>query len=534
MIDTEGYEEQELEVWLSDPQTDVLNARTALILDLAGQGAGKTENIGFSSGFKITEFPQARGFIASNTIMQLNQSTLNKAFSVWKTYFNLTEYDAKSNPDGDYVLDKQPPFHFYKYERLKNYHGTISFKNGCLIYTGSLENYKAHDGKEFAWAELDETKDTKKEALTMVIFARLRQYGLWVDTEGEVYWDNKITIDEAAANNWSSWNPCTIHTSPAEGGVDWLIEMFDLDKYEEEISAALADKYTYFYRQTSQQTIVIYQTYWNEANLPPGYIESRKAQLSESEQLKFIDGYPFSKNGGEYFPNFNRKTHVEPVTHVPGTAHHMMYDFNIMPYLTQLAGDVNYVQRFWHEKEKRKCYVWEEGCIPMQVLRIGIYKEYPMKSPFNSTEQAADAFINDIEPDTYPDVFIYGDASGRNRITGMGDLTQYRILEGKLRRYLPNNWNRVPKANVAILKRRDLMNRIFEGKIPEVEFVIDPSCTETIRDFEFLKLDPTGKGKFEEKVKDPNTGKEYVKLGHISDAVEYFICILCKQYLRVF
>lgn len=535
MTDEIEYREELVEVLLSEPQTDVVNSRSPLVLDMAGQGAGKTDNIGFRSGFFITNFPEAKGFIAANTYLQLTQSTLNKAFKVWEKYFGLTEYDAKSNPDGDFVLDKQPPAHFKKFERLKNYNGTISFRDGCLIYCGSLDNFKAHDGKEFAWAELDETKDTKKEALTTVILARLRQFGLWTDDEGGAYWNNTISLAEAEANGWKSFNPCAIHSSPAEGGVDWIIEMFGLGEYDEEILEILSDTYQYFFKQDAQTTVVIYQTYWNEENLPPGYIESRKAQLNEGEQLKFIDGYPFSKTGGEYYPHFNRKVHVgREEYHKPGDLTHLTYDFNVAPYLTQIRMAVEYITRYWHEKEKRKVNEPEPGTVPFDVMRIAVYKEDLMRSPYNSTEHAAQAFADDVEPGTYPDVLVHGDSSGRNRITGLGNLTQYKIIEGKLLNFLPSNWMQVPLANMAVLKRRDLMNRIFEGKIPEVEFIIHDSCTETIRDFEYLKEHPDGSGKYKEKAKDPNTGKEYEKIGHISDAVEYMVCDLCKQYMRVF
>lgn len=524
-------ETAELEVLLSEPQTDVIEARTALILDMAGQGAGKTENIGLSTGFMVTEFPKIKGFIGANTYLQLTQSTLNKAFAGWEKYYGLSEYDAKTNPGGHYIIDKAPPAHFIRYEKLKNYHNTISFRNGAMVYVGSLDNYKAHDGKEFGWAHLDETKDTKKEALTIVILARLRQYGLWVDSEGNAHFDEACTLDQAEERDWKSWNPCYIHTSPAEGGVDWLIDMFDLGSYEDDIRKTLSDPYKYYYREDDQRTVVIYQTYWNEENLPPGYIESRKSQLSDNEQLKFIDGYPFSKTGGEFFPSFARKKHVGKIKYEAGKTIHLTYDFNVMPYVTQIAAQVEYVTRWWCEKTKTKTMFPEQGRAQMDVMQIRFFKEYCLPSPLNSTEAACDAFINDMEDDNV-DVFLYGDASGRNRITGLPHLTQYKIIEGKLSRYLPNNFMRVPKANMARLKRRDLLNRILEDKIPTVELIIDEECKETIRDMEYVKLGVDGKVK--EKVKDPNSGMLYEKIGHTSDALEYLVCELCKQYLRDF
>ena len=50
-------------------------------------------------------------------------------------------------------------------------------------------------------------------------------------------------------------------------------------------------------------------------------------------------------------------------------------------------------------------------------------------------------------------------------------------------------------------------------------------------DFEFLKQAPDG-GKFKEKETDPSTGKQYEKIGHTSDTLEYFICELLKYLLK--
>lgn len=80
---------------LSHPQNAVLKARTPLVLDMAGQGGGKTEMIGIMSAILIMGFPQVKGFIGANTYMQLSQTTLEKAMGVWAKYFGWDEYDRK-------------------------------------------------------------------------------------------------------------------------------------------------------------------------------------------------------------------------------------------------------------------------------------------------------------------------------------------------------------------------------------------------------------------------------------------------------
>ena len=281
---------------LSYPQLDVYYARTPLVLDMAGQGSGKTENIGVQTIEVIEKAPQIKGFIGANTYNQLSQSTLTKAFAAWEKYKGWVEFD-KDNPHGCYVVDKKPPAHFKKYHKLKSYNNTISFDNGCLIFTGSLDNYKAHDGKEFGWAHLDETKDTAKEALTHVIFGRLRQMGLYYDTAQElVYCEDK---EEAERLGYTPFNPCYIHTSPAYGGVDWLVEMFRLNVGDRpnEIKQTLLNKNDYYLLREDNITAVIYQTFWNELNLPAGWIDNKLKTMTSDEAMLFVYGFPFSRTG---------------------------------------------------------------------------------------------------------------------------------------------------------------------------------------------------------------------------------------------
>lgn len=530
-------EPEELECIYSEPQIDIIESRAAVILDMAGQGGGKTELIGLLSGMMVNDFPKCKGFIGANTDIQLSQTTLNRVFKIWKRVFGFTQYDPKFNVGGHYVIDKVPPPHFLRNEELKGYYNTISFKNGAMIFVGNLNNYLAHDGKEFAYAHLDETKDTKEEALTTVIFARLRQFGLWFNKEGEVIFDDTVTPREQEERGLTGWNPCYIHTSPSEGGVDWLIKMFGLADHEQEIRKRCTDPYDYFHKVIGDNEIVIYSTFWNEENLRPGYIQQRLNQLSENQALKFIYSYPFSKSGGEYYPNFSRLKTVRHLPFLRDKAVSLTYDFNVVPYYTQLAAQVIYTTQWvkregkaWIRREEapygellEEIDLWEE----VEVMQIRFYKEYCMVSPDDSGEAAVGAFDADMQVmDASPDVLVYGDATGRGRIIGLGGSTQYSLIQPHLYKYISDGWLRVGLTNLLNLKRRELMNRIFEDKIPDVQVLIDPSCEELLRDCEYVKLNSAGDGKNPEK----KDGRETI--GHTSDAMEYLVCELCKDYLK--
>ena len=110
----------------------------------------------------------------------------------------------------------------------------------------------------------------------------------------------------------------------------------------------------------------------------------------------------------------------------------------------------------------------EVGFEAINVTRIKFCKEFCLKPPQNETEQAAEVLGLWLQANGFTgDVAIYGDASGHNRITGLGALTQYKILRRVMAKYYANDVL-ADKANISVLQRKKLLNRIFEGKFPEI------------------------------------------------------------------
>lgn len=501
------------EITLSTPQIKVISSRTPLTLNMAGQRSGKTFIMGFKSGLYIKNAPRIAGMIAANTYKQLTQTTLREVKKVWKSVYGFTEYDNNGNPNGDYVVNKIPPEHFNKFETFESYNSIISFKNGGIIFIASLVNYMAHDGKNIGWAELDETKDTKEDALKAVILARLSQPGF-------VY--NKITLevnyieDVDDPENYIEWNPCTINTSPAVGVTQWLTDLFKLEKYQEEILRSLTGKEHLYYFENTDFTVCISSTHHNAHNLSKNYIENRLANLSEGEGLKFVYGFPFGRSGDSYFRNFKKMTHVKEVEYDPSIPVHITYDFNAKPYMTLLAAQV---------------YIDDHT----DTFIIGFFREYCFSSPRNSTEHVTRAFLEDVEDDD-PTIYFYGDASGDYRQPGSGDHTQFDTVRDVLRYYLSSSSDRVPLKNKNPLNRRDFVDKILEfkkvihynGKDYTVVINIDPRCEMLISDMQWLKEGVDGKLK--EKEKDPDTGESFEKYGHTSDALEYLVVELLEDY----
>lgn len=523
--------EQEVEIWLSEPQTAVLETRQQLILEMSGQGGGKSQSIGYSSGQLISEFPEVLGFIGANTYLQLSQSTLDRVFKTWKTAYGFEEWDAKACPWGAYVVDKKPPPHFTRLHKLRDYSGTISFYNGQLTFIGSLENYKAHEGKEFGWAHLDETKDTKEKALKEVILGRLRQRGLFYHvTSKEIVFAPTMTADAAQAAGLKAWNPLYIHTSPAIDGAEWLLKLFKLDKFEKQIKKACqAREKDFFYREFENKAVIIYSAYHNRDNLAPDYLQNQELNLvEEAAILKLVDGYPFGQSGNAWFYAFRRDKHVRPVPYLPGLPVSIMWDFNSVPYMTCLCMQIENLIRYIDQVGNKHDEPGNDRRA-IEVMRLRFYREYCFGGSRNTTSSICQQFSQDHDP-AQTEVFYYGDASGLHRIPGLGSLTNYKIIEQDLQIFLHNDSKQVKDPNMAPLKRRDLMNDIFRGKYPQVEIWIDENMEKTLEDCEHVKLGSSGKIK--PMVEDPDTKKKFEKWGHTSDAMECGVSEICRYLIE--
>jgi hypothetical protein len=155
-------------VTLSEPQKEIILSKADINLFLAGMGSGKTYLDGILSADFVVNHPTVKGFIGANTYDQLNTSTLYRIKAVWNEVLHMKE-------GIHYVCGLKPPEKWIRTGHyFDSYSNIISFNNGAVIFQGSLENAKSHEGKEFGWAILDETKDTREEDVKEIILMRLR------------------------------------------------------------------------------------------------------------------------------------------------------------------------------------------------------------------------------------------------------------------------------------------------------------------------------------------------------------------------
>ena len=504
---------------VNNPQADILETTAQRVLMHCGVGVGKSHCIGIVAFEFACRFPTMRGMIAANTYSQLSKSTLDRVFKVWEDIFKIKK-------GIHYVVDMKSPSIFTRIgASLKSYENTISFNNGAMIFTSSLENYKVLDGTEFGWCCLDETKDTREEAVKEVIVARLRQICVLVHENGLLYlvkqakakcksgeWkfiEEGNYYEDEAGKKITGYNPLYIFTSPAK--VRWISNWFKLEEQSDEIQKTIFSKTNYYRKLKDNMLVVIASSYHNERNLSSGYIETLKSDLGQNKSLidMLIYGSPFGKTGGEFYSAYSRDIHVKKIIPNENLAVHISLDFNVVPYITMTLWQVE------QNLNKFKVRAFAELCLPAP------------KNNIESLCKEADARFGHLFKNG---LYYYGDYSGKNGQTMTADFkNHYSVLENVLYKYLNNGSDRVI-VNPNVMKRRNFVNKMFSGGFP-IDIEIDTDCQELKGDMEFLQEGADG-NKSKKRVMDKNRGISYEEHGHTSDSMDYFLCSLFEAYYK--
>jgi hypothetical protein len=215
------------------------------------------------------------------------------------------------------------------------------------------------------------------------------------------------------------------------------------------------------------------------------------------------------RTGREFCHAFDTSKHVVRTPYDPNRPLHLSLDFNTAPYITGLLAQI------WFEEPKKRwrCHFLQEICL---------------EHPYSNTEALAKAVARELETGKYrghdQGLFIYGDASGKNRSTQVtqGIRHNYDIVERVLRRFLHNHSDRVIRRNPAHTVARDWCNSIFAGSLP-IWVTFDPDMTHTQNDMLNVKESADG-GILKVMEKDRVTGVTFEKYGH---------CLQTHYYLTV-
>jgi PBSX family phage terminase large subunit len=209
-------------------------------------------------------------------------------------------------------------------------------------------------------------------------------------------------------------------------------------------------------------------------------------------------------NNAAFYSSFKQSIHVKEAKTDGSKIYHLSFDQNVVPYNSCLIAQVSKVENKWI---------------------VSFIDEIALKNPRNKTEDVCNDFLlryTDCER-----IFYYGDATSRKRDT-RSQYNDYDIIAQKLKRFISNTSDRVPYSNPSVTKRRDFLNKIFEGRFP-IEIVIDPKCKLLINDLNSVVEDIDGT-KLKKTTKDKITGQTYQEVGHLSDTYDYMLVALFKDY----
>lgn len=232
------------------------------------------------------------------------------------------------------------------------------------------------------------------------------------------------------------------------------------------------------------------------------------------ENLKNIDEYEYKvyalglwgkrKNRASFYSSFKRSLHVKKCEPDNSKIYHLSFDQNVVPYNSCVIAKIKQLDNKWI---------------------LSFVDEIALENPNNKTENVCNEFIRKYED--CERIFYYGDATSRKRDT-RSQYNDYEIIALKLKKYLSNTSDRVPYSNPSVTKRRDFINRIFDGRYP-IEIQIDPKCKLLINDFESVIEDVDGT-KLKRNIKDKITGQSYQPEGHLSDCFDYMIVAMFRDY----
>lgn len=241
------------------------------------------------------------------------------------------------------------------------------------------------------------------------------------------------------------------------------------------------------------------------------YTENLKG-LSNFDQRRLLygDWTAINTAGNKFYHAFELRDHTGPVEFAPALPIHISFDQNVVPYITATLWQV-------HKTDAGYC--------------LQAFDEFCLEYPRNNTTALCVA-IRDKYQHHSPQVFLYGDASGNRRDTRSNE-TDYTIARRELARFLTNSSDRTERRNPPVLRRRDFINAIFQGKEPGVEIRIGAHMSKTLNDLLNLKEDKNGH-KLKETAKDPHSGVKYEKIGHTSDSLDYVVTGVFKREFETF
>lgn len=184
------------------------------------------------------------------------------------------------------------------------------------------------------------------------------------------------------------------------------------------------------------------------------------------------------------------------------------FDFNVLPFMSSLVFQVDY--------DNKKVYILEEV--------LG-----KPEDKTNNTPQLAQKIRTKLLNEKHTGgLFITGDPAGLARSTQTEDgVNNYTIIMENLKHPILRAQKKLLRKQPPQTTRLEFVNALFNG-YDGWEIFIDMRCRKLTEDLIYQKKNEDGT-KSKAKVTDPKLGVKYEKYGHLSDCLDYFLCLFLGE-----
>ncbi|NDV80872.1 phage terminase large subunit [Bacteroides sp. 51] len=366
--------------------------------------------------------------------------------------------------------------------KINNLEGTLTFWNDSVIIMKEMAdipsdpNFERFGSSEYTIAFVDEVSEISERAIE-VLFSRLR-------------WRIHETFKTSRM---------LLTTNPT---INWVRGRFVQDEDGQKVDCREGEAYIPF-SVFDNPNIAFRQTY--EAAL------NKIRDQATKERLLYGNWDFVEANDMAIYNKFDGSKHLitdlKEKVYNPSKPLITVWDFNVAPQMSVLTAQIDY--------DSKKVYVLEE------ILGKPENKE-------NNTPALSRKIKNKLYRDKHiGGIEVSGDPSGLQRSTTNEEgVNNYTIITETLGAGILRPKLKLLKKQPPQVVRTDFVNEIFSG-YNGWELQIDIRCRKLTEDLIYQLKNSDGT-KSKTKLTDPKTGVKYEKHGHLSDCLDYLLCL----YLR--
>lgn len=272
--------EEIVEVEMNDSQLDCLDSEAKENFFIGGLGSGKTFTLA-TFIYDNCRVVGSLGFLGSPTKESMKEATFPQIQDALEI--------LGISPDLHYVVNIRPPesWGVRPFSRLSS-KGVVTFRWGSYLILDGLENYNSRRGTQYDYIAVDEFRDIKPKARTVLV-GRLR---------GKTFMSKGL-----------KQKICYV-TTPPDNPL-FLKTLFDLN--DKEIHFTFASSFE------------------NEHNLPDGYIQSMLNIYDDETIDREVYGRLTTVVNNQFAYAFNEKRNTGPCVIRPRDDIYLSFDFNVDP-----------------------------------------------------------------------------------------------------------------------------------------------------------------------------------------------------------